>query len=98
MAWGPNTPEDTTRFLDAVFAAATEDPRRGHDRAVTRAANGRLIGNCVLHVHDPAQDTAFIGYVLDRAVWGQGFGIEVAVGLLGLGFEVLGLRRIAACG
>ncbi|CAA9526837.1 MAG: hypothetical protein AVDCRST_MAG73-481 [uncultured Thermomicrobiales bacterium] len=96
MNWGPNTPEDTTRFLDAVLASAAEVPRHDHNWAVALAADGRLVGNCVLRVHDPAQETAFIGYALDRAVWGHGFGTEVAVGLLDFGFAVLGLRRIVA--
>ena len=96
MDWNANTPEETADYLDRVFAAAAAVPRRCHDWAVTLAADGRLIGNAALEIRDCAEETGSIGYLLDRTVWGHGFGTEAAVGMLGFGFDGLGLRRIVA--
>ncbi|MGP5665271.1 GNAT family N-acetyltransferase [Glutamicibacter arilaitensis] len=47
-------------------------------------------------VTDQISKAGEIGYTLNRNYWGRGYATEVAVLLLQLGFENLGLERISA--
>jgi RimJ/RimL family protein N-acetyltransferase len=75
---------------------------------VERSAYGvaPLVGDLMVRVESPwaqgevkelALDTqAEIGWCLDPAVQGQGYGREAAAELIRIGFEELGLRRLTA--
>lgn len=67
--------------------------------------DGVVIGTASLEVRDGmgqdhgpevADTEALIGYMLDPAYAGQGFGTEIARALLRIAFEVLGARRATA--
>jgi RimJ/RimL family protein N-acetyltransferase len=58
------------------------------------AQTGALVGDCVLFWCGEGQ--AEVGYVLHPAHYGHGYATEAAGALLRLGFEDLGLHRIAA--
>ncbi|MGM9903547.1 hypothetical protein A5844_001044 [Enterococcus sp. 10A9_DIV0425] len=57
--------------------------------------NGKMIGTIDLRLQD-GDDTAEIGYVLNRNYWGQGIVPEAGYELLKLGFEKMKLVRIFA--
>jgi RimJ/RimL family protein N-acetyltransferase len=61
---------------------------------VELARTQRLVGDCVLFWCGEAQ--AEVGYVLHPAHYGHGYATEAVGALLRLGFEDLGLHRIAA--
>lgn len=61
---------------------------------VELARTRRLVGDCVLFWCGAGQ--AEVGYVLHPAHWGHGYATEAVGALLRLGFEDLGLHRIAA--
>ena len=96
MQWGPNSREETREFLVRTADARLVQPRRDFDWAVIHKADGRLIGSCGIHVSAIESRRAFIGYVLNRRFWGQGFATEAAEAVLGFGFDSLKMHRIFA--
>ena len=93
MGWGPNTEEQTRVFIGMAIARAEELPCTNYHFAAIQKETGRLIGGCNLAI---SGDGAEIGWILHRDFWGHGFGTEMGKRLLELGFDELGLRRIAA--
>jgi [ribosomal protein S5]-alanine N-acetyltransferase len=57
---------------------------------------GDLIGSAAVWTANQESRVGEMGYTIRRDCWGQGFATEVAPLLLHLGFERLGLERIAA--
>ncbi len=55
-----------------------------------------LIGGGRISVSDERHREGFIGYILNRDFWGQGYATELAQALIAFGFEKLGLHRIYA--
>lgn len=91
--WGPNTMDDTRRFLrDALV------PQQGALLlAVVR--EGRVIGTASVWTTSVADRRGEMGYALGQPFWGRGYATLVARGLLRLGVDYLGLERISAtCG
>jgi ribosomal-protein-alanine N-acetyltransferase len=96
MSWGPNTEDDTRAFVARALAAQSEGPRRDYHAAVTLLDGGRLIGACGLHLGNPANRAAMLGYCYARAFWGKGYATEAARALVGFGFRELSLHRVWA--
>lgn len=94
--WGPNTPEDTHAFITEVIIQAETHPRTEYGLAITHANTGRLIGSSAIWITDHENRRGELGYVLDPAFWSQGYATETTRLLLELGFDGLGLHRIAA--
>ena len=63
--------------------------------AITRRAEGDLLGAISLHFNDHF-DRAEMGYWLGQPYWKQGYTSEAAQALVAYGFEQLGLQRIFA--
>lgn len=95
---------DASKDLDVFITKAAADDRLADTIIVE--VDGRLVGDLMVRVESPwsqgevaeqAKDTqAEIGWCLDPAVQGGGFGTESAVELLRIGFADLGLRRLTA--
>lgn len=96
MTWGPNQPKDTRAFIQAAIKEQSYQPRRDFYLVVVLKLNGKIIGGCGLHLEEPQRHSATIGYVFNKAFWGQGFASEAAQALIKLGFTHLGLHRIEA--
>lgn len=94
MLWGPNTREDTTRFLLDVLANQSVCPRRKYDFALIDP-QGRHIGGCGIYLDDTMKK-AEVGWILRKEEWNQGYGSEAAKELITVGFEELGLDEITA--
>jgi len=94
--WGPNTVEETRNFVRRAIAAQKEQPRRNYHFAIVLKAENRLIGACGIFVSNPNNREGWIGFVLNRHFWGQGYATEAAKALLEFGFEKLHLHRIFA--
>lgn len=67
-----------------------------YDWAVVCKEDGRMIGTCGFTKFDFASDSAEIGYVLNPAYHGKGYGTEAVEAILRFGFEELHLHRIEA--
>ncbi len=63
---------------------------------ITRQDDDRIIGSCSFHQFDEGYHRTEIGYILNRACWGQGIMAEALSAILTYGFIDLGLHRIEA--
>jgi RimJ/RimL family protein N-acetyltransferase len=96
MPWGPNTVEDSKNFTKASIRSQQQEPRRNYSLAVVLKSQNRLIGGCGIYVSNPDEREGYIGYILNRNYWGQGYATEAAKALIEFGFEHLKLHRIYA--
>ncbi|MBN2849260.1 MAG: hypothetical protein A2Y20_10635 [Firmicutes bacterium GWF2_51_9] len=94
MLWGPNTFDETTRFLYDVIENQTVLPRRKYDFALIDN-EGRHIGGCGIYLDD-TMEKAEVGWILRKEEWNQGYGGEAAQELIRFGFEELGIDEITA--
>lgn len=76
------------------FAGHAEEWRRGTAYRLAITLDSRFVGIC--DVFDIAGDQGEIGYWLDRAVWGRGFGLEAAKRLVRFALEDVGLTSLLA--
>jgi ribosomal-protein-alanine N-acetyltransferase len=95
-AWGPNSAEDTKRFVDACIASMSEQPIRGYQLAVVAKEDGRPIGGCTLKQNNAGVREAFVGYAISPDFQCRGYATEAAAALIEFGFGSLGLFRIYA--
>jgi ribosomal-protein-alanine N-acetyltransferase len=96
MEWGPNTEEESKNFIQRALANQNEQPRKNFTLAIILKATNKLIGGCGIYVSNPANQEGYIGYVLNRKFWRQGYATEAAQALLKFGFNQLKLHRIFA--
>ena len=96
LDWGPNTPEDTARFLSMAREARDAIPRIAYHLAIVLRATDRLIGGCRIEIRNAASVSGDIGYVLASDAWGRGYATEATRALLDFGFQGLALHRIWA--
>ena len=96
MPWGPNTEVDSREFHKRIAAEQAADPRVSWELAIELKAEGRVIGGCGVRIQNAENREADMGYVLNRAYWGQGIITEAARAMLAFGFNQLGMHRIWA--
>lgn len=96
LDWGPNSREETIKFVEGTIACAREVPRRVYEFAVLRKPEQTLIGACGIRINDLDNEQAELGYCFNRDYWGAGFATEAAKRLIAFGFEELFLHRIYA--
>lgn len=94
MDWGPNTPEETRKFLGEHLFAQQTWPRQSINLAVELVEESKVIGSIRLGL-GPHGDADF-GYSYGSPYWRRGLGYEAAHALLAAAFEVVGLHRIWA--
>jgi [ribosomal protein S5]-alanine N-acetyltransferase len=88
--WGPNSESDTKSFLDQAVI------ERSDQFLLATLVDGRVIGSAAVWTTSAADLVGEFGYTIARPYWGQGYATEVAALLLRLGFNDLGLERLAA--
>src|SRR3989338_5377573 len=84
MDWGPNSEEDTRKFLDKELAHQTKSDRKIFETAVTLKDGKQLIGGCGLTLE---HDYGILGYCFDKRFWGKGYATEVTKAMMALGRE-----------
>ena len=87
-------PARAERFL--VRCRTMADEGSGARVAIDRASDGAFVGWCGLTSWNPDYRSASLGYCLDEAMWGHGFGTEAAHALLRWAFDTLDLNRVQA--
>nr|WP_154896490.1 GNAT family protein [Paenibacillus xylanexedens] len=92
-AWGPNTEQDTTAYIEQVLQSQQEQPRSQFDLAVCLKTDGTLVGSVGIYTEGT---NAEMGYVMNPQYQGRGYAAEASQALLGLGFNTLGVHRIYA--
>lgn len=95
-AWGPNSVEDTKRFVGDCIASMSEHPILGYQLAVVLKETERLIGGCTLKRKNAEARDAFLGYAINPEFQSRGYATETAAALVEFGFDSLGLARIYA--
>jgi [ribosomal protein S5]-alanine N-acetyltransferase len=95
MVFPPSTLAGTREHIARCMALANEQPRCGYDMGITLRSTGEIIGGITLGVIDRTAGEAAFSYLLNRAMWGQGYATEALIEMLRFGFTQLGLRRIA---
>jgi RimJ/RimL family protein N-acetyltransferase len=93
LPWGPNSEDDTRRFLARAHGYRAGDPRWIFELAVARREGGEVIGGIGLHRDG---SNAVMAYSGGRSAWGRGYATEAAGLALGFGFRELELHRIWA--
>jgi ribosomal-protein-alanine N-acetyltransferase len=89
----PWTREEARAFIEREIAS--EQEQGWSRRAVIHRAGGRLIGFCGLKRQQVENEVEVeVGYMLDRAYWGQGLAPEAARAWLTFAFDRLGLPRV----
>lgn len=95
MIWGPNSEEDTRRFIADCIAKEADEPRTHYDFAVTLKESGKLIGGTGIYISAGIEE-AMLGWVLHMDYWKRGYGSELASALIDFGFGELRLHRVYA--
>lgn len=96
IGWGPNTEEDTKKFIQRSLLQQKENPRLNYSLAIVLRDQNELVGGCGLYESNIKNFEGWIGYCLNRQFWGYGYATETARALLDLGFSSLKLHRIFA--
>lgn len=96
MTWGPNEIADTENFIQLAISQQIVTPRLNYHFTVILEKQGYIIGGCGIHIRNPIQNTAEIGYCFNKKFWGNGYATETVNRLLRFGFDELYLHRIIA--
>lgn len=96
QSWDGFTSEQAISFLEEQQALEPGSPGRWFQFAIELKQDGRLIGDCALHVNSADQRLGEIGFTLAPDFQGQGYATEAAGRVLQYAFEQLGLHRISA--
>lgn len=91
-AW--TRPELAAAWIERVHAAF--EAREAIRWAIVRRESDNFVGTCTFFNIDPQNRRAEVGYILDRAAWGQGVMREALTAMLAYGFRAVGLHRIEA--
>jgi RimJ/RimL family protein N-acetyltransferase len=94
--FGPNSEEDSKFFTQKALDQQNEQCRKNFTLAIVLKAKNAFIGGCGIYVSNSDNREDYIGYVLNRNFWGQGYATETARALLEFGFNRLKLHRIFA--
>ncbi len=92
--WGPNSPEDTHKFIADVTKPS--NPRYKFEFAICLNKNDLLIGGCGIRRETQTSSIANIGWAIHPDFQKQGYATEAAKALIDFGFEKLKLAVIYA--
>lgn len=90
--WGPNTPEDTKAFIAGVLEKESLEPRMHYDFVLVLKETNKVIGAIGLYLNLSYE--AYIGYILNKDYWKQGYAVEAGKKIFEYGFNELNLHRI----
>ena len=96
LTWGPNGEKETRDFIRKSIEDSKDKPRFHYQFAIVLRETNKVIGGAGLILTPADHRQAEIGYVLNRAFWGNGYMTEAVRALITYGFEQLKLHRIIA--
>lgn len=91
----PGTVEDSAQRLEKSLTM-DELTEEGQWLVLAVTLDGRVIGDVVLKWVSEQHRQGELGYVFNPAYQGKGYAREAAEAMLRVGFEVMGLHRVAA--
>lgn len=95
-AWGPNSEEDTHKFISDMLNQSLQQPRYAFDLAVCLADTNQLVGGCGIRKEVEHSLVANLGWAIHPDFQRQGYATEAARALIRFGFEHLHLLVIYA--
>jgi RimJ/RimL family protein N-acetyltransferase len=96
LYWDACEPEQTREILDRNITRVTfDDDGDGLVLGIVWRAVGRLVGHVSLVLTSREHRQGDVGFVLNPDFGGHGLATEATAAMLGLGFDGLGLHRIA---
>jgi len=95
LYWGPQSEEEVQdRLTQMMNFRSLDGPGDTLRLAVLLKANGRVIGDVVLHWRDDPHLQGYVGFVVHPSHQGKGYATEATRPLLRLAFEDIGLHRV----
>jgi RimJ/RimL family protein N-acetyltransferase len=94
--WGPNSVDDTKRFVADCIASLARDPVQRYELAAELKAGGSVIGGCTLKRTATNPDEGGLGYAINPGFQRMGYATEAAVALIRFAFEDVGLSLVYA--
>ena len=94
--WGPNSDEDTKKFVADMVSQSADNLRWKYDLAVCLKSDGLLIGGCGIRRESPESVIANLGWAINPDFQKQGYASEAARALIEFGFQNMGLKIIYA--
>jgi len=92
--WGPNSEEDTKRFIKNSIKRSNIHPRIDYELAVIFTPTNKLLGGASLILTRGDKNTATIGCCITPQYQGLGFGSETIKALIDFGLNTLKLTTI----
>lgn len=94
--WGPNTLEDTHKFINEMIEQTQSNPRYKYDFAVCLKENNLLIGGCGIRRETELSQVANLGWAIHPEFQKKGYATEAAKALIDFGLRQLKLSVIYA--
>ncbi len=94
--WGPNTLDDSHKFVTEMIQQASVNPRYQFNFAVCLKESNLLIGGCGLRRETESSQVANLGWAIYPEFQNKGYATEAANALLEFGFQELKLAVIYA--
>ena len=95
-SWGPNSEEDTHKFITDAITKLEKNPPHEFEFAVCLKESNLLIGGCGIRRESQESRVANLGYGINPNFQGQGFATEVTRKLIATGFQQFNLAVIYA--
>lgn len=94
--WGPNTVEDTKKFITDAITKAQKTPRYEFEFAVCLKHENLLIGGCGIRRESELSRVANMGYAINPDFQGKGYATEATKALIRFGLKELSLATVYA--
>lgn len=94
--WGPNTLDDTHKFVNEMVEQSISNPRFKFDFAICLKDSGVLIGGCGIRRETELSQVANLGWAINPEFQNNGYATEAAKALIDFGLNTLKLSVIYA--
>lgn len=94
VKWGPNSAVETRVFLENQLSRQNDPDRKDWEFAVVLKETGKVIGGCKLKVVE--KNIGLLGYFLQKDLWGNGYGSEIAKVMMEWAFKEQGIEEMRA--
>ncbi|WP_408097525.1 GNAT family N-acetyltransferase [Peredibacter sp. HCB2-198] len=94
--WGPNTLEDTKKFIADMVEQSKASPRYKFEFAICLKDNGLLIGGCGIRRETEMSQVANLGWAINPDFQNKGYATEAAKALIDFGLDQLNLAVMYA--
>jgi RimJ/RimL family protein N-acetyltransferase len=94
--WGPNSEEDTKKFVSDMKEREKSNPRFQYDLALVEKETSKVIGGVSLRKDAEKSVVGSLGYAVNPRFQKRGFATEAVIAMINFGFKKLELQIIWA--